>query len=275
MKIKLNQDVEKIFKRKEKCENNKKENQKEIEITPKNLGMSLLICGMFILTGFSLFLTIKTYKNMDREEYETYPQVNNIEAVSNNINKEEELKQQAIREEEEKQKKAEEERIKKQEEERKKAIEAEQRRKAELAKKEAQKLEFCLPLTGEIIKNYCVDSVVYYPTLDVWKTHEGIDIKAEEGASILACESGKVIAVKQDPLYGKIIVIDHGQGYKSIYCNLEEETLVKEGEAIKKGKVIAKVGSSAICEKKEAPHLHFEMTKDSKYVDPKSIINFN
>ncbi len=271
MKVKLNQDVEKIFKRKEGCIKKETPKSNEIEINTKNLGTTILVAGMFVLTGFSLFLTMKTYKNMDKENYQSYVEENEVKPVSAP------LEQEALekKKEEEAQRKIEEEKKKKEEEAKIKAIEEQRKQKEMLAKKEAQKLEFTLPITGEISKDYCVESVVYYPTLDVWKTHEGIDIKAEQGASICAIESGKVIAVKQDPLYGKIIVIDHGQGYKSIYCNLEDETLVKEGEAVKKGKIIAKVGSSAICEKKESPHLHFEVTKDSKYINPKSIVNFN
>ena len=263
MKIKLNKDVEKIFKRKEK----KEEEEKFLELNLKNISFTLLVLCMLGITIFSLSLTFKTYKNMDKEDYVEYVEEASSKVVEN--------AKDPIKEEEERQKEAEEARIKKIEEDQRKKKELEEmQRKQKIAKEKAQELNFCVPLTGEIIKKYSVDNVVYYETLDVWKIHEGIDIKAEEGASISVIESGKVISTKKDPLYGQIIVVEHGQGYKSIYCNLQEEILVKEGDAVKKGTVIAKVGSTAICEKKEGPHLHFEVTKDSKYIDPNTILNF-
>lgn len=266
MKIKLNKDVEKIFKRKEE----NKEEEKFLELNFKNVSFALLVFSMLSVTVFSLFLTFKTYKNMGKEEYVEY-----VEEASTKTVETEEDKEKKIAEEEEKQRLAEEARIKQKEEEKIKQKELEEiKRKEKIAKEKAQELNFTLPLTGEIIKKYSVNNVVYYETLDVWKIHEGIDIKAEEGASISVIESGKVISTKKDPLYGQIIVVEHGQGYKSIYCNLQNEILVKEGEVVKKGKVIAKVGSTAICEKKEGPHLHFEVTKDSKYIDPNTILNF-
>lgn len=267
MKIKLNKDVEQIFKRKEE----KKEEEKFLEINLKNISFTFIILCMLGVSIFSLSLTLKTYKNIGKEEYVEYEE----EASTETVQKIDPIKEEDIESEEEKQRLAEEARIKQQEEEKQKQKEAEeQKRKEKLAKEKAQELNFIVPLTGEIIKKYSVNNVVYYETLDVWKIHEGIDIKAEEGASISVIESGKVISTKKDPLYGQIIVVEHGQGYKSIYCNLQEEILVKEGEVVKKGKVIAKVGSTAICEKKEGPHLHFEVTKDSKYIDPNTILNF-
>lgn len=134
-------------------------------------------------------------------------------------------------------------------------------------------LSFSKPLDGKIIKPYSMDTVIYSKTLELWKTHDGIDISGDIGCDVKSVEKGTVKKVYDDSFYGKVIIIDHGQGYETLYGNLQEDVSVKEKQSVKKGQIIAKVGNTSIGEIKDEPHIHFQLFKDSKSIDPTDKIN--
>ena len=135
--------------------------------------------------------------------------------------------------------------------------------------KEGQKeLNFEKPVDGEIVKEYAKDNLVYSNTLQEWTTHLGIDIKADKTTVVKAAETGTVKTIKNDPRYGLTIVIEHENGYQTIYSNLLSSEFVVEGEKVEKGQSIGTVGNTAAFEVADEAHLHFEILKDSIQVDP-------
>lgn len=135
--------------------------------------------------------------------------------------------------------------------------------------KEGQKeLNFEKPVDGEIVKEYAKDNLVYSNTLQEWTTHLGIDIKADKTTVVKAAETGMVKTIKNDPRYGLTIVIEHENGYQTIYSNLLSSEFVVEGEKVEKGQSIGTVGNTAAFEIADEAHLHFEILKDSIQVDP-------
>ena len=128
--------------------------------------------------------------------------------------------------------------------------------------------EFSMPVEGEIGQNFAKDNLVYSETLQEWARHLGIDIKADRTTVIKASEGGTVVAIKNDPRYGLTIIIEHVNGFKTIYSNLLTTEFVSEGEKIEKGQSIGTVGNSAAFEIVDPPHLHFEILKDEVHVDP-------
>lgn len=133
---------------------------------------------------------------------------------------------------------------------------------------EVKPLEFMYPVDGAIGKEFATEKLVFSETLQEWITHNGIDIKAERTTVVKAVEEGKVIAIKNDPRYGLTIIVEHRDGYKSIYSNLLTAEFVSEGENVIKGQTLGTVGNSAIFEISDEPHLHFELLKDEEYLDP-------
>ena len=129
-------------------------------------------------------------------------------------------------------------------------------------------LHFRVPLEGEIMKDYSDSNLVFSNTLQEWTVHLGIDIKAEKATPVLASEAGVVESIKNDPRYGITVTIEHANGFKTIYSNLQTAEFISEGEKVEKGKVIGSVGNSAAFEIVDEPHLHFEMTKDGENVNP-------
>jgi len=106
-----------------------------------------------------------------------------------------------------------------------------------------------------------------HPILGYNKMHGGIDIGAPKGTPIHAAASGKVIcAAWRDGGSGNTIIIDHGGGITTLYFHIMNGgILVKEGQTVKAGDVIAKVGSTGLS---TGPHLHFEVRKNGVRQDP-------
>lgn len=109
-----------------------------------------------------------------------------------------------------------------------------------VVQKKVEPLVFIKPIDGEISKIFSDDKLIYSKTLEMWKTHDGIDIKGNIGDIVYSIERGEVEKVYEDAFYGVTIVINHGQGYKSSYSNLDSDTFVKEGESIKKSQKLVK-----------------------------------
>ncbi len=94
--------------------------------------------------------------------------------------------------------------------------------------------------------------------------HEGIDIEAPEGTPILACLDGVVVSAAESEVYGKVIVLDHGEGLQTLYAHCSE-LLVRPPQRVKQGDVIARVGQTGNA---TAPHLHFEVRVNGIPEDP-------
>jgi murein DD-endopeptidase MepM/ murein hydrolase activator NlpD len=104
-----------------------------------------------------------------------------------------------------------------------------------------------------------------HPILRKYKLHTGVDIGADKGASIVAANSGTVIMAQYDKNgYGNMVVIDHGGGITTLYAHASK-ILVKVGQDVKSGEVIAKVGSTGLS---TGNHLHFEVRVNGEPKDP-------
>ena len=103
------------------------------------------------------------------------------------------------------------------------------------------------------------------PFYKVHKFHSGIDFSAPLGTPIFSPGNGKVIRVESAKTgYGNNVIIDHGYGYKTRFAHISK-SLVKVGQTVKRGEKIALVGNTG---KSTAPHLHYEVIKNSKAVNP-------
>ena len=100
------------------------------------------------------------------------------------------------------------------------------------------------------------------------RMHRGMDFTAPRNTPIYAASDGKVIrADSRSSGYGKHIRIDHGFGYLTLYAHLNKYNVIRD-QKVKKGDIIGFVGSTG---RSQAPHLHYEVIKDKKRVNP---INF-
>lgn len=127
---------------------------------------------------------------------------------------------------------------------------------------------FSKPVEGEISAEFAKDTLIYSNTLKEWVTHMGVDIKAEKATVVKAAAEGKVKSIKNDPRYGITVVVEHVNGFKTIYSNLLTAEFVNEEETVKKGQTLGTVGNTATFEIADAPHLHFEIQKNDVSLDP-------
>ena len=131
-----------------------------------------------------------------------------------------------------------------------------------------KEITFAKPTEGDIICEYAKDNLIYSETLKEWITHTAIDIKADKTSVIKASADGIVKSIVNDPRYGLTVVIEHDDGYETVYANLLTAEFVVAGEEIKQGQTIGTVGNTASFESSMECHLHFELIKDGEYLDP-------
>jgi Membrane proteins related to metalloendopeptidases len=136
----------------------------------------------------------------------------------------------------------------------------------------ADKVEFIMPVFGDVTFEYAKDKLVYSKTLEEWRSHEGIDLSADRGTPVKAVADGVVSEIKNDPRYGVVVIVDHSGGLKTVYSNLASDDMVTPNQKIKQGDIIGSVGDTATFESAEQSHLHFEVLKDNVSIDPTSYL---
>ena len=100
------------------------------------------------------------------------------------------------------------------------------------------------------------------------KMHNGMDFAAPRGTPVFATGDGKIIRADGRAIgYGKHVKVEHGFGYITVYAHLHKIN-VRKGQKVKRGDIIGLVGSTG---RSEAPHLHYEVQKDDRRINP---INF-
>lgn len=126
--------------------------------------------------------------------------------------------------------------------------------------------DFRWPLSGKF--NNITSEFGYrtHPVTGVYKLHTGVDIASSgiNGTAIYAAKGGTVIKAGYNRGYGNYVLIDHGGGYATLYGHASVLN-VSAGQAVTKGDVIGKVGSSGYS---TGPHLHFEIIKNGEYTNP-------
>ena len=151
---------------------------------------------------------------------------------------------------------------------------AETEKKDQSSKEKDEKIELEAPVKGQVIREFAKESLVFSNTLQEWITHNGVDIKADKTTVVKSAASGTVTAIKNDPRYGLTVIINHDNGYQTIYSNLLTAEFVVKGEKVEKGQSIGTVGNSASFEVADDYHLHFELLKNNEYLDPTVYISF-
>jgi murein DD-endopeptidase MepM/ murein hydrolase activator NlpD len=99
--------------------------------------------------------------------------------------------------------------------------------------------------------------------------HPGLDIAVPTDSYVRAAGAGTVVDVGEGPVYGRFVVVDHGDGYTTLYGHASM-TLVTRGEQVRQNEVIALSGSTG---RSTAPHLHFEVLHDGEAVDPLTLVH--
>jgi len=238
VKYKINSFKEKI----EKIRYNVKNNTLKKEKIP--LKYYTLLVGMLIISMGTFVSNTKKYNDLSAEKYTKYTLEDNIIASSKDI--------ETINY--------------------KTAISSISTNVANEESGIKEKYKYCWPIKGELIKEYAMDKLVYSKTLEMWKTHSGIDIAAKLDSEVVAVYDGKIISIEQDNFYGNTVKIEHTEGYISVYSNLDNLFDIELDMFVKQGQVIGKVGVSAHGEIADQSHLHFEIIKNNEWINPMEVL---
>ena len=125
---------------------------------------------------------------------------------------------------------------------------------------------FVYPAGKTVAKNFSGDNLIYSDTMGDWRAHKGTDFSANIGDPVKAMAAGKVTDSYKDQDLGNVLVIGHGT-VTAYYCGLGDTLLVKKGDTVKSGQKIGSVGTVPV-ECAEKPHLHLEVKKSGKLIDP-------
>lgn len=122
------------------------------------------------------------------------------------------------------------------------------------------------PTDGALISGF---GLRFHPILKYRRMHEGLDFSANMGDTIYATGDGVVKIASRQGTYGNLVVIDHGYGYETYYAHLSAFAKgIRPGATVKRGEKIGLAGTSG---RSVGPHLHYEVHKEGKAIDP---INF-
>lgn len=128
---------------------------------------------------------------------------------------------------------------------------------------------FQIPITYKRISSH-FNKKRFHPVLKRYKAHLGTDFAAPVGRNIYSASDGRVEFVGSKGGYGKTIIINHGNGYKTLYGHQSKFAKgVRQGINVKNGQLIGYVGSTGLS---SGPHLHFGMYRNGVAIDPMSVL---
>lgn len=126
----------------------------------------------------------------------------------------------------------------------------------------------------DVIAPYSGGRLVKNKTLNVWRTHDAVDLKGAKGDKVFAIGDGKVVSVSNDTLWGGMVQIQHPDGVTSAYSGLVIGENIKEGSQVKTGDELGTLGDIP-AEISAETHLHLALTKDGKAVDPSEVLELD
>ncbi len=123
-----------------------------------------------------------------------------------------------------------------------------------------------------IAKDYSMKELQYNDTLNQWEIHKAIDFLAGDDTNVYAAANGNVSKVYTNYLEGTVVEITHNDGIVTVYKSLAS-TNVEVGDKVNSGTIIGEAGTSMAQELNTGAHLHFEMLKNGKKVNPNDYID--
>jgi len=128
------------------------------------------------------------------------------------------------------------------------------------------------PVLGDIVMEYSMDHVVYDKTLDQYRTNDSLCIAAPAGTEVRAAAEGYVAEVLTTRENGKTVVVDHGNGWRTTYSQLQDNVPVSVGSVVAKGQIIGGVGLPSIYSVLLGAHLEFSVLQSGAATNPKDVL---
>ena len=132
-----------------------------------------------------------------------------------------------------------------------------------------QPAQFVVPMENfELGKTASLNRLVFHPTLNHWRTHNGVNFTAPEGTVVRSMAAGTVVSVEHTQLEATIVTIQHANGLISSYQGLATNVTVEEGETVSAGTPIGSVAPIRPIARSEGSHMHLRTRVNGNLVDP-------
>lgn len=118
-----------------------------------------------------------------------------------------------------------------------------------------------------IIRDYCMDTIVWHETLEHYAVHGGIDFAGNDGDAVMSVYAGTITDISYDVLEGYTVTIKHNDNLTTTYSSLNEPTAVV-GQSVAKGEVIGTMGLTATNEYLDGAHTHFCLYENGELANP-------
>lgn len=128
------------------------------------------------------------------------------------------------------------------------------------------------PVGEKIVKEYSGNTPVYSKTFKDWRLHKGTDFAASKGDSVNAIDDGTIFEIKKDSILGNVVAVEHNSGFVAYYCGVKKGNNIKEGTHVSAGDVLGTIDAIP-GESKDEAHLHLEIKKDGKNVNPTEMLS--
>lgn len=135
-------------------------------------------------------------------------------------------------------------------------------------------VSYSLPLGTDIGKDYSRGVPVYSSVMGDWRTHDGVDFNGAYGDGVKAVADGIVREIKEDPLMGGTVVVDHGGGVVATYCGVVVDSELKRGFIVSESEKIGEIGFIPAESDSEFPHIHLEIRVDGELCDPLEVMGY-
>lgn len=131
---------------------------------------------------------------------------------------------------------------------------------------------FAYPLEGDVVLGYSIDSLIFDPTLEQYRTNASVSLSAPVGSEVKATADGEVKEIKEDDAKGTSLVVEHANGWLTTYSQLEEDVFVNAGDAVVKGQALGVVTEPSAYSVALGAHLDFAMEQNGASVNPLDIL---
>ena len=136
-----------------------------------------------------------------------------------------------------------------------------------------EQTSFALPVEGAVVvRDYSEEEFVNFVSLGYYAVHKAVDFTSVADSRVYSIAAGKVLSVETTSNAGTKVVIEHNDGFKSVYSSLDSNLNVQAGQTVKAGQQIGSMSNSMLDEAELGVHLHFELLKDNVLVDPNLFI---
>ena len=131
--------------------------------------------------------------------------------------------------------------------------------------------EVSMPVLGNVIMPYSMDTTIYFKTLGLYRCNPGIMLQAPVGTEVVSIWHGQVTDIRETKEYGTMITVNLGSGYQMIYGQLEDVRVVV-GDEVYKDTILGRVAEPTAYYQLEGSHAFFEMIKDGEPINPYDVL---